>query len=385
MTQVVVRSRVAVSAAFMLQGLVFASIVTQVPRLSNRFGLVEADVTVILVMVAVLSGVGSVFAGIGSERRTSALMLKISLGVIATAALCIGLAPTLPALYAAFALYGIGLGGVDATMNMQGVRLQARAGRSLMAGFHGLWSVGGILGAGFAAVGNALAVPLAVLLAIVAVVVVGIVLLMGRDLVYVHADTAGPGAGVKPPWRPVLVFGLVILLFFSVDTGTQTWSSMYLDRILEAPSWVVPLGYAAYQVGALAARLSGDRLVMTHGAVRVVTTGVIVGVIGFVIVSLAPTAAVAIFGFLLAGTGLAVLAPLSFAALGGAVPPQALEAAIARMNIANYVGAIVGGGLIGVVTGLGNMRIAFAVPIVCAAAVLLLVRAFRTADVTDIP
>ncbi len=58
-----------------------------------------------------------------------------------------GWLPSRLALYPAVALVGLLLGAVDATMNMQGVAVQARYGRSLLASFHAAWSVGGILGA----------------------------------------------------------------------------------------------------------------------------------------------------------------------------------------------------------------------------------------------
>jgi len=88
----------------------------------------------------------------------------------------------------------------------------------------------------------------------------------------------------------------------------------------------------------------------------------------------------AIGGFFIVGLGLAILAPLSFAALAGAVPAASLDVAIARMNIANYLGAILGGGLIGAAASADHLRWAFVIPLVLVPIVLLLARSFRTAD-----
>ena len=52
-TQALRRTRLAVAAGFFLQGLVFAAIVTQVPTLKDKIGLGDADVTILLVVVAV--------------------------------------------------------------------------------------------------------------------------------------------------------------------------------------------------------------------------------------------------------------------------------------------------------------------------------------------
>lgn len=383
------RARVAVSTGFLLQGFAFASIVTQTPRQQARFGLGEGDVTVVLVLVAAIAGVGSVLAGVLATRRSSATALTTSLVGVGVGAALLGWAPSYPLLLAAFAVYGVALGGVDATMNMQGVRVQTLRGTSLMTGFHACWSIGGIAGAGYAALAARLDVSVAVNLTVVAVVVALLALASSRDLVPdapgAQVDDLAAASTVPVPWRPVLLFGLVICLFYAADTGTGTWSSVYLEDVLDSPAGLAPLGYAAYQAGALVSRLAGDHLVRRLGATPVVAGGTLLGVVGFLAVLLAPGPVLAVAAFGLAGLGIAVIAPLGFAAVGAAVPPEAVDAAIARMNIANYVGAILGGALIGAVAEGGELRWAFVVPLVLVAPILLLARSFRAADRTAVP
>lgn len=375
------RTRTAVSAGFFLQGLVFASIVTQAPRIKDHFNIGDGGLTGILVLVAVVSGVGSVLAGIVAERRTSAAAFRIALMTIGAGALLVGVAPTLPLVVAAFVVYGLGVGAVDAGMNMQGVRTQAAAGKSIMASFHGMWSVGGILGALYAAGVAQLDVPFAVSLAVVAVVVWLVVLVAAPHFIAVKEHDPGLSAkGLDLPWRPVLVFGLVVLLFYAADTGILTWSSVYLEDALDASKTVAPLAYGAYQAGALLSRFGGDLLVRRIGAVRVVLIGTLTGIVGLAVVVSAQAPAPAVGGFFVVGLGLAILAPLAFAALAGAVPPASLDVAIARMNIANYVGAILGGGLIGAAASADHLRWAFVIPLVLVPIVLLCARSFRAAD-----
>ena len=373
------RTRVAVSTGFFLQGLVFASIVTQAPRLKDRFDLGDGGLTGLLVLVAVVSGAGSVVAGVVAQRRTSAVAFRLALLMIGAGALLVGLAPTLPLLVAAFTVYGLGVGAVDAGMNMQGVRVQTAYGHSLMTGFHGAWSVGGIAGALYAAGAGAWDVPLEVSLLLVAVVTVGATAWAGPA--FVRSREHDPGlsaAGLELPWRPVLVLSLVVLLFYACDTGILTWSSVYLEDALDASSSTAPLAYGAYQAGALVSRLGGDRLVRRLGARRVVVLATVTGSAGLVVVVASPVPATAIVGFCVVGLGLAVLAPLAFAALAGSVPPASLDIAIARVNLANYVGAILGGGLIGAAASADHLRWAFVIPLVLVPLVLPCARAFAT-------
>ena len=52
------------------------------------------------------------------------------------------------AFVAGLAVYGLGLGGVDAATNMQAVALEHRWGRTILPSFHGAWTVGGIVATG---------------------------------------------------------------------------------------------------------------------------------------------------------------------------------------------------------------------------------------------
>lgn len=383
-TQALRRTRLAVAAGFFLQGLVFAAIVTQVPTLKDKIGLGDGDVTILLVVVAVVSGVGSVFAGMIAERRTSSVALRTALMTIALGALLVGLVPNKPLLVAAFVLYGLGIGGVDASMNMQGVRVQAAYGRSVMANFHGVWSVAGIAGALYASGVTKLDIPLGVSLAVIAAFTLAIALLASRffvDAREVEVGLSGEGLGV--PWRPILLFGLVILVFYAADTGILTWSSVYLHDALDATKSVAPLAFAAYEAGAIVSRFGGDFLVRRRGAAFVVRLGAAIGIAGLVGVVAAQSPPLAIASFFVVGLGLAILAPLSFAAIAGAVGPAAVDVAIARLNIANYLGAILGGGLIGAAASAHHLRWAFVIPLVIVPAVLLVAKAFRAADVAE--
>jgi MFS family permease len=383
-TQALRRTRLAVAAGFFLQGLVFAAIVTQVPTLKDKIGLGDGDVTILLVVVAVVSGVGSVFAGMIAERRTSSVALRAALMTIALGALLVGLAPNKPLLFAAFVLYGLGIGGVDASMNMQGVRVQAAYGRSVMANFHGVWSVAGIAGALYASGVTRLDVPLGVSLSVIAAFTLAIALLASRFFVEAREVEVGLSReDLDVPWRPVLLFGLVILVFYAADTGILTWSSVYLHDALGARKSVAPLAFAAYETGAIVSRFGGDFLVRRRGDVFVVRLGTAIGAAGLVGVVAAPAPTLAIAGFFVVGLGLAILVPLSFAAIAGAVGPAAVDVAIARLNIANYLGAILGGALIGAAASSGHLRWAFVIPLAIVPVVLLVAKEFRAADVAE--
>jgi hypothetical protein len=288
----------------------------------------------------------------------------------------VGFAPSRPVLYVAVASFGLFLGAVDATMNMQGVAVQHRYGRSILVSFHGAWSVGGILGSLANSGAGRLRLSLGPNLGLIALVGLVIALAVGPSL-YRHREAAAlavelPPEGAKPqiPWRPIVLVGLAVMLMYISDSATSNWSAKYLQDALHASA-----GYLFFQ---MAGRLIADWPVRRFGPVAPVAVGGLVGGLGMVLVAVAHTPALAIAGFAIVGLGLCIVVPQSFSA-AGALDPTGSGVAISRVNLFNYVGFVVGAGLIGVVNDAVGLRWAFAVPAVLCLGIVGLAPSFRIA------
>ncbi|MBN9610363.1 MAG: hypothetical protein BGO26_02590 [Actinobacteria bacterium 69-20] len=391
------RGRAAATSAFFAQGFVFAVVLTHLGAFKERWGIDDLAITVIMFVVALLAAVGSVVAGWLAPRFGSAGALRFGLVTLALGVLGAALAPSFVVFCVALGVYGLALGCVDATTNMQAVACEAMQGRSILTSFHGSWSAGGILGAletsGTGSAGWSLAVALAPV-AVVPLIAAATPLLPAR-LGLPTGPTELPVAGgaarvVAIPWRPMLVLGAAIVLFYVADSATQSWSTIYLHDVLLASAGVAPLGYAAYQATSLVARLAGDHLVRRVGPVRVVRLAATVGAVGLLAALLAHTPWVAIVGFAVLGVGIAVVAPLSFAAAGQLASVDAdgnpiadpvarratADAIVARVNQFNYLGFVLGGVLTGLVASGSTMRAGFIVPLVGVALILPIARGF---------
>lgn len=386
------RARQAVSAAFAAQGLGFAVLITHLPQLSDRYRLSDTSVTLILLLVVVLAGVGSVGSEAPARRRSSRLALRLALFGVAASLIWVTLAPTLAVALPGLAGYGLAAGGVDATANMQGVAVQHRYGRSIITSFHAWWSAAAITGALVVAGAEKLDLSLAASVLPVAAVVLMVAGIGGRRLLAGDdaddADRAGGDdrepAGGTAPRRTLLALGVALTCFWAVDAGISNWSALYLDDALHAGS-AAALGYAAYQATSLASRLAGDRVADRIGAVPTVRVGALAAAAGTLLVIVAPSPPVAIAGFLLTGVGLPVVAPLCFSAVSAAARAAgggraAVEAGIARLNVFNYAGSLIGAAVIGGVGSLATLRAGFAVSVGLAAAVAVVAPVFATAD-----
>jgi sugar phosphate permease len=356
-------------------------VLTQVVALKEKFGFTEDDLTLVLLAVPVVAGLGSVLAGVFAPRLGSAVVLRISGPAVGCTMIAIGWVGTRLGLYLSVALFGLFLGAVDASMNMQGVGVQRYYGRSLLASFHGWWSLAGILGALATAGASKANLPLGVALGTMALIGMAVAVSVGPLLLRRAEEVVpAPSEVVSPriPWVPILLVGVAVMLMYIADSATSNWGAVYLHDGLHASKSVAPLGLGAYLTCQVLGRAGADRLVRRYGPVRVVAAGGLVGALGMTLVAVAPRPFLGVLGFAIVGAGLCVVVPQSFSA-AGALDPTGSGVAVARVNLFNYVGFVVGAALIGAVAKGASLRWAFAVPAVLALGIVALAPSFGIA------
>ncbi|WP_306207081.1 MFS transporter [Actinoplanes sp. RD1] len=360
-----VRSAVWIGAGYAAQGLGYASVVTALPLLKSRQGIDDAYVSVVLLLVCFGAAGGSILADLVAARWGSRYALSGGLLTIATAlALTTFFTPT-PVFTLIFVGYSVGLGAVDASLSMQGVLVQARLGRSVMSRLFAAYTAAAILAAllmsAFAAGGESASVAVgAAAVVAAAVALAGFPRFEPARTVVLHQ-----GRRTRPPGsrRVVLVCGALVGTAFLADSAVSTWSSVYLHDALAAPAAITPLGYAAYQATVLLSRLAGDHLVPRLGRTASAAGCLVICALGCALVVAVPTVGAAVTGFALTGIGVGILVPLAFTAAGEAAPGRSDEI-IARVNLFNYAGALLGAVLLGALSAPVGLRVAFLVPVV---------------------
>lgn len=368
----------AVSVAYSVQGLSLAILVTRIPTIKDRLGLSEAGLGLLLVLVPVMAGVGSALAGMLTARMHSSPVLRVAGPLVPLTVVAVGLAPGLSTTIAALVVFGVAIGVVDATMNMQAVSLQAAYGRPIISSCYAWFSLVSIAGALLAAASAATSLPLWVFFAGCAVVVVPIQVVVGSWLLPDAVVEAGADGHRAVPWLPIIVIGVALMCAYVLDSATQNWSAVYLTDALGSTESVAALGYAAYSLLLLMGRLAADRIDARTGPVRLVRAGAVLGLIAVAVIAAAPNEVVALVGFGLLGLAVAPMMPLAFVA-AASHDPDATGRAVARVNIFNYVGVLLGAPLIGVIAEVSSLRVAFGVLAVACVAVLLLARSYLPA------
>jgi MFS family permease len=382
------RSRLAAQSAFFTQGFVFISLTTRLPTVQTHWHYSDTTLSLLLLMMVLLAGLGSVVAETACKRVDSAAILRTALLAIAVGVPVFAVAPDRAVFIASMAVYGVALGAVDATTNMQAVALEHLYRRPILPSFHGAWTLGGFTGSAVALAMGDLPLSATAVVAVLPLVIAFAPFLRRAE------QSVQAASKVQVPWRPIVLVGLAMVLFYMVDTAAFTWGPQYLDKVFDTPHGLVALAVFPYLLASGTVRLAGDSLVARYGAVVVLRVGTLVACCGLVVTVFAPVWPVAVLGFLVMGGGVAVVAPLSFSAaariagagLEGGTDPvlrhARVDAVIGRFNQFNYVGSLLGAVMTGLV-GAGNLRLGFAVPMVLVLGILPLARAFAPAPIAQ--
>ncbi|MFF2833951.1 MFS transporter [Cellulosimicrobium cellulans] len=332
------RARVAVAALFLTNGALFANLVPRYPEI--KAGLDLGNATYGLAVAAFPAG--AITAGLAAAalvRRFGSARVAVAGTVLtATGLLLAGLAPALPLLVVALFAAGAMDAFTDVAQNAHGLRVQRRYGRSIINGFHALWSVGAVVGGGMAAAAIALDLPLGVHLAITGSLFAVVALVALRwclpgldgeasDGAATEAEaSASPGAPAGTALsgagaaalartsraRTAAVLAALVLVAVAgtlVEDAGSTWAAVYLSGSLGAPATTAAAGFVALVGAQFVGRLVGDRLVDRFGQRAVARTGGALVLLGTGLALAFPSVPGTIAGFAAAGFGVATLVP----------------------------------------------------------------------------
>lgn len=350
------RAALATRLAFLAAGFVMACWAPLIPFAKTQVGATEGTFGLLLLCLGLGSIVAMPLTGYLSARMGARPMILLGgYGLVAILPVLV-LAPSVALLAVALAVFGAALGTIDVAMNVHAAEVETRAGRPMMSGFHAMWSVGGILGAGgVTALLWAGATPLAAATA-------------GSTLALAMMVTATPrflrrAAGAPPklalPRGKVLLLAVLAAICFLVEGAVLDWGALLIvAQDLMEPAGA-GLGYMLFSVAMTVARLTGDRIVATLGQRKVLILGGVIAIAGIALTLVPGMVGVALAGFVLIGLGCANLVPVVFS-LAARQPDMAPGLAVAAVTTTGYAGILLGPALVGFVAEASSLALAFA-------------------------
>lgn len=341
---------------FLLAGFSAAAWASLVPVAKAATGVNEGELGLVLLCLGIGSLLAMPVSGVVSTRHGCRKVLMVC-GVALCA--CLPLLASVQNVFtlaAALFFFGAMIGTFDCVMNIQAVIVERDSKRPLMSGFHGFYSLGGLLGAATTSAIMDLGVsPFAT---VSAIALAGVLLLM---LIRRHVLPYGNPAEGPPfalPRGEVLFLGMLCMTVFLVEGSMMDWSAVMLTENHGMPVAQAGYGFAAFSLTMTFGRLTGDRIVARVGRRSVVTVGGLLAMGGILLATLVPLWQAALLGYAMVGLGCSNIVPVLFTAVGRQTSmPQSV--AVPAMSTLGYAGVLAGPAAIGFIAHHSSLPMAF--------------------------
>lgn len=349
-------TRLATRLSFLVAGFGMASWAPLVPFAKERLAVDDAVLGLLLLSLGIGSVVAMLATGILSARYgTKPIIIAGGIGLALALPLLV-IAGTPVTLAMALLAFGAALGSIDVAMNIHAVEVERAAGQPLMSGFHALFSIGGF--AGSAVMTALLSFHLG---PFVCALICSVLMLIAMALAWprlLRRAQAQEGPLFVLPHGIVLLLALLAAVTFLIEGAMLDWGALLVIGKGLVSETQGGIGYIVFSIAMTAGRLGGDAVVARIGDRTTLVGGSLLAVAGLAVLLLAPSAAVAIAGFLLIGLGASNLVPVLFrgAAIQTAMPTGL---AVASITTAGYAGVLVGPAGIGFIAHAAGLPAAF--------------------------
>lgn len=351
--------RIAISCFFFIQGLTFASWASRIPDIKNALELSDAALGAILLSLPIGQFFALALSGYLVTRYGSRIVLVTTSILYPATLLLIGLASGPVMLIAALLLTGFFGNLYNIAVNTQAVGIEALYGRSIMASFHGLWSLAGFTGGliGTFMIANDLS-PFQHYWIINGLTLL-LTFLFVRSTLPRDAGTseAKPKLFVKPD-GVIFILGVVAFSCMVCEGTMFDWTGVYFDKIVKTPKELTQLGFVAFMSTMAGGRFIADFLITRLGARRMLQISGIMIFTGIAIIVAFPFFVPSIAGLLIAGFGVSSVVPLTYG-LAGQSKTMPAGQALAAVTSLGFLGFLIAPAMIGFISEAYSLRLAF--------------------------
>ena len=363
------RIRLAVSFFFFIQGVVFASWANRIPDVKAQLGLNDKELGSVLFAIPVGQVVAMALSGWLVNRFGSKRMIALGASLYALFLVPLGVAPSIWTLVLSLFLFGMASNLCNAAGNTQAIGVERLYGRTIMASFHALWSLGGFLGGLISMLFAHMALSAWVQFVSVAALAVSSVFVYKQWLV--KWDVKAPA--VDPELRPhgfkrftslldpfVVFLGVMAFVAMVCEGCMYDWSGVYFAEVVCVSEGNVQLGYVVCLCAMTCGRLISDRFVTRFGRRMVVLVSGLLIFSGMMLSVALPMLVPATIGFALIGLGISSTVPICYSLAGHS---QKVNSATAVTTVASvgYLGFLLGPPVIGHLAHAFTLHVTFGI------------------------
>jgi MFS family permease len=321
-------SRMAIATFFFIAGVCYASWASRIPDIKLNLGLSDAGLGGVLLALPIGLMVSLPFSGWLVTHLGSRKVVLLASLLYASVLPVIGLAQAPWQLVAVLFMFGFVGNMLNISVNTQAVSLEAVYGRSIMASFHGIWSLGGFTGAGIGIVMINFHVTSFQHFIIVSIAALIMAIIVHRYTLRKDINTDDDRPLFAWPDSTLLKLGLIALCCMISEGTMFDWSGVYFQKVLQVP-----------KVG-IKTILQCSGLVIAAGLVLAIAF---------------PYLVTATLGFMLVGIGVSSVVPLVYGAAGKS-SRFSPGVALAAVSTIGYMGFLAGPPLIGFIAQASSLR-----------------------------
>ena len=347
---------------FLANGLFYGCWTARIPVFADRFDLGEATLATLFFMMACGAAV-SMLASPKLLRLMGSLKLARILGsLMGLSFLSLPFATGPIGIGVSLFMMGLGGGGMDIAMNAYGSKVERAAGRSLMSGFHGSWSIGTTLGGltAFLTISAGVSTLPHFIWVFIAILAVALIFDRARPFNQITAQQTPFGA-IKSllAVKPIRIICAIALLSFVAEGLVMDWGGVLFVDFINSTEGQAALAVTVFTAAMTVARLLGDRVINHFGPRQTFAYALCLATLGLAVMLLGGSILVGYIGLALMGIGLSVLVPIAFST----APEHANdneEEAIALVGMIAYFGLLAGPVAIGFIAEVISLQASFA-------------------------
>ncbi|PVD53834.1 MFS transporter [Terrimonas sp.] len=353
--------RIGVSTFYFIQGITFATWASRIPDIQKALNLSDGLLGSVLFALPVGQITAMALSGYLVSRFGSKKILSIAACLYPAVLLLLGSVTSLWQLVGALFFFGICGNLSNISLNTQGVGVERLYRRSIMASFHGVWSMAGFAGGLISAYMVADNIPVFTHFCIV--YALGFILMLAARKFMLPRDAHYQQASQKQkifvkPDRYIITLGIIAFACMICEGTMFDWSGIYFEKVVNAPKDLTRLGYVAFMFTMTAGRFTADWLVTRFGVHRVLQSSGIFIITGMMLAILFPYVGTATAGFLLVGIGTSSVVPMAYS-LAGKSKTMVPSVALAAVSSIGFLGFLIGPPIIGFISELSNLRVSF--------------------------
>ena len=352
-------NRIAVSVFFFIAGISFASWASRIPDIKEKMHLSDAGLGSVLFALPIGLMIGLPLAGWAVTRFGSKNTVTIATIFYPITLIFLGLATNIWQLATGLFFFGLWGNTLNISVNTQAVNVENNYGRSIMASFHGVWSLAGFAGAGLGTFMVSAGVHPFVHFAIICAAMLLLIVLFRPYAVEKDAGHAEKQSLFVKPDRYILKLGLIAFSCMACEGTMFDWSGVYFKTVVKVPEAATTQGYVAFMCTMAIGRFTSDALLTKFGVKPVLRLNGIFIATGLMIAVLFPQIVPATIGFLLVGFGVSSVIPTVYG-LAGKSKTMSPGIAIAAVSSISFLGFLMGPPLIGFIAQASSLQWSFA-------------------------